>query len=406
MSQPRLFVCSDLKISDKDPLRNDRHVVRLSTQGREANVNLRLEDLARVFQQHLTARLHDLLEIAAYVYAGDCATARGGTWTEEESTEPWSRDFLFVIPVRDLAFWSKPETRELLEQTLTFLSDDTYKFEFRSLAKKKTRQGYFEFGPDDEWPFYKPERVIMFSGGLDSLAGAVDTAARGENLVLVSHRPVATQSSRQTRLFDGLCKAFPKIKMIHIPVWINKEKSKSREHTQRTRSFLYSALGTVVAASIHADGVRFFENGVVSLNLPVADEVIGARASRTTHPQAIEWFGQLYTLVLGRCFQVDNPFLFKTKTEVVEVIGGHGQSKLIGWTCSCAIKDFFSQRLGGTVVRVASALTAGSQFWRRAKRRMRTKTTMFATSSQAHGRMVTRETWPSTMPDTPPNSYG
>jgi hypothetical protein len=94
--------------------------------------------------------------------------------------------------------------------------------------------------------------------------------------------------SRQRRLFSELKKEFPD-QLIHIPVWINKsEKLGRREPTQRTRSFLYSALGAVVAHSVRAGGVQFFENGIVSLNLPVADEAIRARGSRTTHPVALQ----------------------------------------------------------------------------------------------------------------------
>ncbi|MCI0728224.1 MAG: 7-cyano-7-deazaguanine synthase [Chloroflexi bacterium] len=131
--------------------------------------------------------------------------------------------------------------------------------------------------------------------------------------------------------------------MVHIPVWINKEKNFGREHTQRTRSFLYSALGTVVAHSIRAKGVRFFENGIVSLNLPVADEVLRARASRTTHPQALALFSRLYSLVLERSLEVDNPFLYKTKTEVVSLIAENDAAPLISLTCSCAHAFFKSK---------------------------------------------------------------
>lgn len=131
--------------------------------------------------------------------------------------------------------------------------------------------------------------------------------------------------------------------MIHIPVWINKEKNLGREHTQRTRSFLYSALGTVVAESVKAAGVRFFENGVVSLNLPVADEVLRARASRTTHPRALELFSRLYRLVTERHFVVDNPYLFKTKAEVVSTIAKRGAGHLIKYTCSCS-RVFFQSK--------------------------------------------------------------
>ena len=174
----------------------------------------------------------------------------------------------------------------------------------------------------------------MFSGGLDSLAGAVETARKGERLVLVSHRPVTTLDSRQKRLFSELKTEFPD-QLIHIPVWVNKSGGLNRESTQRTRSFLFAALGTVVAESINAGGVRFFENGIVSLNFPVADEVV-ARASRTTHPVSLHLLQSLCCGITGRDLAVDNPYLFKTKTEVTASLAENQAGRLISYTCSCA----------------------------------------------------------------------
>jgi hypothetical protein len=182
----------------------------------------------------------------------------------------------------------------------------------------------------------------MFSGGLDSLAGAVASARQGENLVLVSHRSVGTLDKRQRELFKQLKLTYPN-PMLHIPVWINKDANLGREHTQRTRSFLYSALGTVVAESLRAGGVRFFENGVVSLNLPIADEALRARASRTTHPLALNLLEQLYCLITEREFVLDNPFLFETKADIVRIIADSGGEQLIPYTCSCAHSMFQSK---------------------------------------------------------------
>ena len=159
---------------------------------------------------------------------------------------------------------------------------------------------------------------------------------------MVSHRPVSTMDSRQRKLFNELKKAFPS-QLVHIPVWINKERKLGREPTQRTRSFLYSALGTVVAESIKAGGIRFFENGIVSLNFPVADEALRARASRTTHPVALHLFGKLYSSVTGRDFKVDNPYLFKTKADIITLLSTHSTTHLIGSTCSCAHSIFKSK---------------------------------------------------------------
>ncbi len=344
MNLPRLFLCSGAKLRNNDPLQGRRVVVELSTNGRNPNVNLVIEDLAGRFQDDLQPRLLDMIEIAAYVYAADCATQRtSGAWAEAGATEPWQRDLSFVIPVTDTDFWSQESITGLLKQMLGFLSDDQYSFTFVKRVKKE-RKGYFQFGDNKEWPFHQPDRVIMFSGGLDSLAGAIETASKRENLVLVSHRPVSTQSRRQTDLYSSLQKAFPDVKMLHVPVWVNKDASNSREHSQRTRSFLFSALGTAVAASVQSNGVRFFENGIVSLNFPVADEVVGARASRTTHPFVLSLFSEFYQKVLDRPFEVDNPFVFKTKAEVVGIIREHGQTKLIKESCSCAHQGMFQSK--------------------------------------------------------------
>jgi hypothetical protein len=69
----------------------------------------------------------------------------------------------------------------------------------------------------------------------------------------------------------------------------------NREYTQRSRSFLYAALGATVAAMVGRDRIRFYENGVVSLNLPVSAQAIGARATRTTHPRVLNGFAELFT---------------------------------------------------------------------------------------------------------------
>lgn len=338
MIEPRLVLCSGATISDDDPRREGRQVVELDALGHPSNVNLRVEDVARVFLKHLTPRLVDLLEIAAYVYTSDATTKRKGTW-DEDAVEPWGRRFRMVVPVRDLAFWTRPDVAALLERTLGFLSDDVYEFDFVPLTSDRPQQEYLQIGMED-WPFTGVARVCLFSGGLDSLAGAVEMAANGEPLVLVSHRPVTTLASRQVNLVKGLKRRFPDVPLLHIPVWVNKAERLGKEFSQRTRSFLFSALGCAVAQSVGAEGLRFFENGVVSLNLPVADEVLGARASRTTHPQALHLFAHLYSLVADRPtdrpFVVDNPFIHQTKREVVERVACHGAAELIELSCSCA----------------------------------------------------------------------
>ena len=343
MISPRLLLCSGATISEGDEFRKDRVVLELDSIGKKANVNLRLQDVAHVLRKNLSPRSIDLLEIASYVFAADTATRRGTEWTNDSTTEAWERDFSFVIPVRDEAFWNSDQTKELLIELLNFLSNDKYQFKFTHLKTDRPIQDYFEFGDERDWAFSGADRVLMFSGGLDSLAGAIETANNGEKLIFVSHRPVSTLDHRQRQLVHEFRNKYSN-PLVHIPVWINKAGRLSREHTQRTRSFLYSALGTLIAESTQSNGVRFFENGVVSLNLPVADEVQRARASRTTHPRSLSLFTELYGLVTGREFVVDNPFIFKTKAEVVSTIVKRDGGSLIQHTCSCAHTGHFQSK--------------------------------------------------------------
>jgi REase_DpnII-MboI/Queuosine biosynthesis protein QueC len=340
----RLILCGGSQFQGSSDELKKYEVTKLTSWGKDQNVYIRVEDVAKIFLRHLSPRLLDLIEIASYVYTTDCLAPRDHAWTDNHSIEPWSRTFEFVIPVRDVTFWNNKEVSELLVRVLRFLSDDDYVFRFEQATAKYPVQDYLDFSENEDWPFYDVERVLMFSGGLDSLAGALETASSGQNIVLVSHRAAPTLSKRQIQLFKELRQCYPNSKMLHVPVWINKEKSLGREHTQRSRSFLYAALGTIVGGSVRAGGVRFFENGIVSLNLPVADEVLRARASRTTHPFSLKLMTELFGLVLEKPFVLDNPYLFKTKTDVVQKIKELGAGQLIPHSCSCAHTGFFQSK--------------------------------------------------------------
>jgi hypothetical protein len=43
-------------------------------------------------------------------------------------------------------------------------------------------------------------------------------------------------------------------------------------------------LAAVTARLFGLDRIKFFENGVLSLNLPPLAQVVGTQATRTTHP--------------------------------------------------------------------------------------------------------------------------
>ena len=214
--------------------------LRLDLHGSSANVRLQIADISRRLLANIPDVLVDLLEVASYVYAADGAILRGGR-TDAQMGARWRRNFRFVIPVRRPDLWSSDLVLSALVETLNFLSEDRYEFDFRPLDNPPAVAGYFEF-PDTEATGFTPDEVILFSGGLDSFAGVVEElAVHGKKVALVSHRSASKIAGAQKYLVERLQNRFGPGRVLHIPVWANLYGSLGREPTHRTRSFLFAA---------------------------------------------------------------------------------------------------------------------------------------------------------------------
>jgi hypothetical protein len=269
----------------------------------------------------------DLLEVAAYVYAADQVVTRGGT-REFEYGDRWRRHFRFVIPVRRPDVWQRPEVAGPLADTLSFLADEAYEFVFVRHTNPRPLDRYL-FDHVDAAEAEGVQEVVLFSGGLDSLGGAVQEVLQGRRKVaLVSHRPANHVYARQRALAQALADrvAEPRLKPLHVAIEVNKGEDLSHNYTQRTRSFLFAAAAAVIARAFDLRGLRFYENGVISLNLPISPQVLGGRATRTTHPQTLNGFARFFSTLFDRDFTVENPFLWKTKSEILSEVkaAGHG----------------------------------------------------------------------------------
>jgi len=331
VSNERVILCGGLNAPGKA---RGKDAVPLSLWGNDSNVMLKVGDISQKMVANIAPALIDLLEIATYVYCADQATTRGGGSSREYGAK-WRRQFQFHIPVREPDLWSSKPVRTALCDTLGFLSDDEYEFTFKKLAKPEPVDQYLDFG-DGGATGFQAEEVILFSGGLDSLGGAIQEAiADKRSIALVSHRSSPKIDSRQRALLEDLKKHIPSKQPFHVPVWINKDKALGREYTQRTRSFLYASLGAIVARIFDLQRIRFYENGVVSINLPISPQVVGGRATRTTHPQVLNGFSEIFSAIFQKPFAVENPFRWMTKAEVVKSIRDRGCGDLIKHTVSC-----------------------------------------------------------------------
>ena len=302
--------------------------------GQPKSVTLKIGQMNRKLVAALPDRALDLIEIAALVYAVDAAVSRGGL-KDQQMGAKWHRRFLVELPVLDMALWSNPETKQALEETLMFLSGDRFVFKFLRRSEGRGEQTrFFDFGSQDSW---EPDAIMMFSGGLDSFAGALEEIIERNNRVaLISHFSATKIAPIQRDLHEAIQHKLGPEKSMHFPMRVQLRGGTNSEGTHRTRSFLFAALGAVTAISFGKDRVSFYENGVVSLNLPPVGNVLGTRATRTTHPQTLAKFSNLFSLIFSSSFKVDNPFFWRTKKDVVKTISRLEMADQIANTRSCA----------------------------------------------------------------------
>ena len=326
-------LCGGLRTdrSKPDPLYIDLN----AAPGSPNRVNLRIDQISQRLAADLPDVLTDLLEIAAYVYCADQFTSRGTTQMTSMGAK-WRRRFRFKIPVRQPDVWNEPKVQESLRGTLGFLTEDNFDFEFVPSNRPAPLQSYLPFD-GAEGQSFSPDEIILFSGGLDSLAGAVDALiGSGRKVALISHQASRMIASKQNALVGHLRERTKPGSLFFTPVVINKGNEEAAEFTQRSRSFMFASLAFVVARMFGRNELSFYENGVVSINLPLAEHVLGARASRTTHPSFLSHCGELFSLLLDNTFSLRNPYLWKTKTDVVSVLAENKIADLISNTFSCA----------------------------------------------------------------------
>jgi len=250
----------------------------------------------------------DLLLVGSVIYAVDQLISR------RDTRDGWTRSLSVAIPVREADRWNG--VAKSLAQCVSFLTGDVWRFSFNRLkgnpAKVKTRKIA---------PSPKAKAVCLFSGGLDSLVGAIDwlSASGKGHLVLVGHHDKKGRAQAdQKRLISGLeqhrPRFFKRVHPRHVAVW---QSLGAADINYRSRSFLFLALGFYAASALGGEmPVIIPENGTIAVNVPLTPSRRGSCSTRTAHPYFIEQY-QAITRALGLANDLVNPFILRTKGEVV-----------------------------------------------------------------------------------------
>ncbi|MFJ8637216.1 hypothetical protein [Streptomyces sp. NPDC093568] len=237
----------------------------------------------------------DLARIAASAYLAD-RTVR--------------RPLTFVRTIELTAHTANPDPwnstcGQLVEELLHWLTGDVWLL--RAVPATPTNRTLTPLAPADD--------VMLLSGGLDSLCGAVDYLTDGTERIHLSHHDGSTavrgaQIKASSWLQDQA--AHP---LRHLSIKIC-QTGPSPEPSSRSRSLLFAALAAALAASASSLQVTVPENGFTSINPPLTAARGGALSTRSTHPGT---FRRLNALLAAAdiSVQITNPYLHCTKGELL-----------------------------------------------------------------------------------------
>jgi len=254
----------------------------------------------------------DLLIVAILVHAADTRISR-----TTESQDSWTREIRLVIPVCNVERWNR--ARQLLIRTLEFLTGDKWSINFRDRPNAFTRTMPEHTGELIEPPF---GNISLFSGGLDSLIGAIDILDSGEIPLLVSHAGDGATSNAQASCFNALQAHYSPQTINRLRVWTNIPKTLFHnipsEDTTRGRSFLFFAVGIFAGSGLNREFTLCVpENGLIALNVPLDVLRLGSLSTRTTHPfYMARWNEMLEILEIPG--KVVNPYWNQTKGEMAQ----------------------------------------------------------------------------------------
>jgi 7-cyano-7-deazaguanine synthase in queuosine biosynthesis len=258
----------------------------------------------------------DLLDLAVAVYVADRLCPRRPPRVRSDGSW-WRREIRLRTAVRCPEAWGGGVLDRFIE-LLEWLTDDAWKFELVPGLPQRRGDGQGSLFPET---LAEPVDVSLFSGGLDSLLGAVsDLDGEGE-LILVAAGTGSRLIGKQRELaaaLKGLGRR--RVRLLSIPVGLTEDGKglidDRDESSQRSRGLVFAALGAVVARAADVSQLRLHENGPGAMNLPLTAGQAGSMNTRAARPETLRKMSLLFSELFEHDFEIVNPAFWKTKAEM------------------------------------------------------------------------------------------
>lgn len=280
-----------------------------------------LPHIATKLAQPPSVRAWDFLSVALAVFAADRFVLRS------ESSDAWTRTIALDVELVDPNPWTAQA--QPLAQTLRFLSGDIWYLRFHTGGHTP--------------PVFAPKLndrdcVCLFSGGLDSLIGAM-------NLVAAKRHPfIISQASPKEGPVQAYLAGRLGLDNHRFEGRVIERGREPYEPSSRARSLLFFAYGALAASSLGGELI-VPENGLISINPPLTRRRVGSLSTRTTHPHFVSSLQKVLNAV-GLGVTLVNPYAAKTKGEMLAECQHPGIAKLAHLSYSCGKGKRLNQQCG------------------------------------------------------------
>jgi hypothetical protein len=249
----------------------------------------------------------DFLSLAMAITAADLFISRS------DAPDGFARQIELTVALAEPGPWKKEQSR--LEALLNFLSGDSWSIEFiaggaraPALNERKAQRNKIDTT--------KANCICLFSGGLDSLIGAIDSFKDNRRPLLVSRA-----SNKDGKYQKSLRRFLPVGPVLSIND--DPRSDQVAEGSTRTRSILFLAFAACAASAVSSikGGAKIPllipENGFIALNPPMTRRRYGALSTRTAHPHYLAGVQAIFDAV-GIPAALENPYYFMTKGEAFD----------------------------------------------------------------------------------------
>lgn len=243
-----------------------------------------------------SAPVLDFVAFAFSIVAADKLAPRS------DSPDGWTRMFDLTIYLSEPEKWSSVKAKT--EEMLRFLTGDFWKLTFGQANAPLLEHKHKPLKRDNDC-------VCLLSGGMDSLAGAIDLLSEKRN-PLFSSQIIRGDADRQRN--------FAKRFGDHNHCQWSIGRVSGQEGSTRARSIAFFAFALLASSHVSSPNGRAEivvpENGFISLNTPLSPGRIGSLSTKTTHPVYMDLLQELWDAI-GINAKLLLPYKHKTKGEVL-----------------------------------------------------------------------------------------